>query len=66
MKNATPEALLNRYLGINIAMGLAGLAHLALFIVLGRVVAAKQSVIMQAMETHEFLHESAQPASAKV
>jgi hypothetical protein len=61
MKNATPVASPNRHLGFRIAVGLVGLAFIALFIMLGRV-AMKQSATTQALETHESLQEAAKPA----
>lgn len=67
MNDATPEATPNRYLGIRLAVGLVGLALVALFIMLGRV-ASKQADTAQALESHEStrtLDKPASPASAR-
>lgn len=67
MNDSTPEATPNRHLGFRIAVGLAGLILIALFIVLGRV-ASKQSATTQALESYESLQavdKPAQPSTAR-
>jgi hypothetical protein len=69
MNNSTPEARPsyrpeskpNRHLGFHIAVGVAGLVLIALFIMLGWV-ANKQSAIRQASENHESLQAAPGPA----
>jgi hypothetical protein len=59
--NATPN---NAHLGFRIAVAAAGLALLALFIMLGSV-AMKQSATAEALENRESLGEDARPAPAR-
>ena len=62
MNDSPSEAASNRHLGFRIAVGVAGLALLALVIVLGRV-AGKQSATTQALESYESLQEAPRPAT---
>jgi len=61
---ATPESRPDRHLVFRLAVGVAGLVLIALFIVLGRV-ASKQSATTQALETHESLQAAPAPAQPK-
>lgn len=62
--DATPNATPKTYLGFRIAVGLVGLALLALFVMLGSVT-MKQSATTQALETQESLREEAQSAPTR-
>jgi len=62
MNDATSEATPNRHLGFRIAVAVAGLVLIALFIVLGRV-ASKQSATTQALESYEPLQAVDKPVT---
>lgn len=54
----------NFHLGIRVAVGVVGLALLALFVMLGQV-AMKQSATNQSLENRETLQQEAGPAAAR-
>lgn len=62
--HVTPNATPNAHLGFRIAVGAAGLALLALFVMLGSV-AMKQSATAEALENREPPGEDARPAPAR-
>lgn len=64
MNHDTPDTSNNRHLGIRLAVGVVGLALLALFVMLGQV-AMKQSVTNQSLENRETLQGEAGPAAAR-
>jgi len=59
MNDTESDATPHSYLGFRIAVGVVGLALLALFVMLGSV-AMKQSATNQALETHESQPENVQ------
>jgi hypothetical protein len=60
---APSEAQPNAHLGFRIAVGIAGLVLIGLFVLLG-IVAMKQSATSQALDAREPVREAARPASA--
>jgi len=62
--NAPPNASSGSHLGFRIAVGVVGLALLAMFVLLG-MVAMKQSSTQQALETRETLQERTPSESAR-
>lgn len=63
--DTTADATPRSYLGFRIAVGVVGLALLALFVMLGSV-AMKQSATAQALENRETLSEEAPPSPARL
>jgi len=64
MNDTESDTTRNSYLGFRIAVGVVGLALLALFVMLGSV-AMKQSATTKALENHESQREDAQSAPAR-
>ena len=64
MNDTESDATPNSYLGFRIAVGVVGLALLALFVMLGSV-AMKQSATKQALETHESQPENVQSTTPR-
>ncbi|MDP2787575.1 MAG: hypothetical protein Q8O79_05820 [Pseudomonadota bacterium] len=60
MNETKSDVAPNAHLGFRIAVGVAGLALIALFVMLGSV-AMKQSATTRALETHESLREAPPP-----
>jgi hypothetical protein len=63
MNEKEPEETSSKHLVFRIAVGVVGLALLALFLMLGNV-AMKQSATAQALEDRETLREETMPARA--